>query len=65
MLTPGRIDRLHAAGFADPGRSPNYAKTYAAGKIGDAALAAEILTILHDVYGYFGASQLHVKTEEG
>lgn len=64
VLTPERIARLHAAGFADPGRAPNYSKTYAAAGIDDAALAGEILTVLHDVYGYYGASKLEVKTEE-
>jgi hypothetical protein len=65
ILTPERIARLHAAGFVDPGRAPNYSKTYPADKIDDATLAKEILTLLHDVYGYYGASQLKVKTEEG
>ena len=64
VLTPERIARLHAAGFADPGRAPNYSKTYPADKISDVALASEILTLLHDVYGYYGASKLQVKTEE-
>ncbi len=65
VLTPARIERLHAAGFADPGRSPNYARSYAADAMGDAALAAEILTLLHDVYGYYGGSKLEVATERG
>lgn len=65
VLTPERIARLHAAGYADPGRGPNYSKTYPADKIDDAALAKELLTLLHDVYGYYGASKLEVKTEEG
>jgi hypothetical protein len=56
---------LHTAGFADPGRAPNFSKTYLAGKIDDTALAAEVLTLLHDVYGYYGGSRLKVKTEEG
>jgi hypothetical protein len=64
VLTPERIARLHAAGFADPGRAPNYFKTYPADKTGDEALASEVLTLLHDVYGYYGASALEVKTEE-
>lgn len=65
VLTPDRIARLHAAGYSDPGRAPNYSKTYLAGDTGDDALASEILTLLHDVYGYYGASKLAVKTEEG
>lgn len=64
VLTPERIARLHAQGFADPGRAPNYSKIYMADKTGDAALASEILTVLHDVYGYYGASKLTVTTEE-
>ncbi|MGB6175580.1 MAG: hypothetical protein WBF43_04405, partial [Methylocella sp.] len=65
VLTPERIARLHTAGFADPGRAPNFSKTYLAGKIDDTALAAEVLTLLHDVYSYYGGSRLKVKTEEG
>lgn len=65
VLTPERIARLHAAGYADPGRGPNYSKTYPADKIDDAALATELLTLLYDAYGYYGASELEVKTEEG
>ena len=65
VLTPDRIARLHAAGFADPGRAPNYAKTYPIDQIDDVALASELLTLLHDAYGYSGASALDVKTEEG
>ena len=65
VLTPERIGRLHAAGYADPGRAPNYSKTYLATQIDDAALAREVLTVLHDVYGYYGASVLKVTTEEG
>lgn len=64
ILTPERIARLHAVGFADPGRAPNYSKTYLAANITDAALASELLTVLHDVYGYYGASKLEVITEE-
>jgi hypothetical protein len=65
VLTPDRIALLHAAGFADPGRAPNYSKTYAADAIDDASLARAVLTLLHDVYGFYGASKLTVKTEEG
>jgi hypothetical protein len=65
VLTPDRIALLHAAGFADPGRAPNYSKTYAADKTDDASLARAVLTVLHDVYGFYGASKLTVKTEEG
>jgi hypothetical protein len=64
VLTPERIARLHALGFADPGRAPNYSKTYPANKFDDQAVASEVLTVLHDVYGYYGASKLEVKTEE-
>jgi hypothetical protein len=64
VLTPERIARLHAFGFADPGRAPNYSKTYLANNMDDTALATEVLTLLHDVYGYYGASKLEAKTEE-
>ena len=65
VLTPERVARLHAAGYADPGRAPNYSKTYPADSTSDTAPAAELLTLLHDVYGYYGASGLKVVTEEG
>jgi hypothetical protein len=65
VLTPDRIALLHAAGFADPGRAPNYSKTYAADKTDDASLARAVLSVLHDVSGFYGASKLTVKTEEG
>ena len=55
--------RLHAAGFADPGRGPNYWKVYQIDQPDDVAIAREILTILYDVYGYNGQPALKVKTE--
>ncbi len=64
VLSPDRVNRLHAGGFADPGRAPNYWKVYPAGQADDAATARELLTILHDVYGYTGLPKLEVKTEE-
>jgi hypothetical protein len=64
VLTPERIAHLLDAGFADPGRAPNYSKTYQADTITDAALASDVLALLHDVYAYYGASKLEVKTEE-
>ena len=64
ILSPDRVARLHEAGFADPGRAPNYWKIYPADQVGDAAIAREVLTILHDVYGYTGLPKLGVKTEE-
>jgi hypothetical protein len=63
ILTPERVARLHAAGFADPGRGPNYWKVYQIDQPDDSAIAREILTILHDVYGYNGQPALKVKTE--
>jgi hypothetical protein len=65
ILTPDRIARLHAAGFADPGRAPNYWKVYAADRFSDAAISAELLTILYEVYGYNGAPKLSFATEKG
>jgi hypothetical protein len=63
VLTPERIARLHAIGFQDPGRGPNYWKSYPIAPGGDAHIAAEILIVLHDVYGYGGATKLEVATE--
>jgi hypothetical protein len=63
VLTPDRVARLHAAGFSDPGRAPNYWKSYPLDTADDAAIAREMLTILHDVYGYAGAQKLTVLTE--
>ncbi len=65
VLTPDRLAKLHAAGYADPGRAPNYWKNYPLDKYDDAAIAKEVITVLHDVYGYTGAEQLAIKTEAG
>jgi hypothetical protein len=65
VLTPDRVNRLHDLGFADPGRGPNYWKNYPTEQIDDAAIARELLAVLHDVYGYNGQPTLKVKTEEG
>jgi hypothetical protein len=64
ILTPERVARLHDVGFADPGRAPNYWKRYAVEQIDDAGIARELLTVLHDVYGYNGLPTLKVKTEK-
>jgi hypothetical protein len=65
ILTPERVARLRAAGFAEPGRSPNYWKTYPSDKFSDMAIAEELLTILHDIYGYDGSPKLEFATEKG
>jgi len=65
VLTPERLARLHAAGYADPGRAPNYSKAYPLDGPDDANIARELLAILHDVYGYTGSPKLSVKTEKG
>jgi hypothetical protein len=65
VLTPDRVAKLRAVGYADPGRSPNYWKDYPLDKYDDAAIAKEVITLLHDVYGYTGSEQLTVKTEAG
>jgi type III secretion system-like peptide-binding chaperone len=64
VLTPERINRLHELGFADPGRAPNYSKTYLIDQFDDTAIAHELLTVLYDVYGYNGQPTLKVKTDE-
>jgi hypothetical protein len=63
ILTDERVSRLRAAGYADPGRAPNYWKSYPLDKFSDAAIATELLTILHEVYGYTGATKLKILTE--
>ena len=61
IITPEREAKLHGAGYADPGRVPNYWKSYPLDRYTDAAVAGEILTILYDVYGYAGALKLKIK----
>ena len=63
VLNADRIEILRAAGYADPGRTPNYWKAYPSEKYDDAAIAREALTILHLVYGYNGAPKLKILTE--
>ncbi len=63
ILTPDRVSRLHNAGYADPGRAPNYWKSYPFDKFSDTAIASELLKILYDVYGYAGATKLKILTE--
>jgi hypothetical protein len=65
ILTPPRVAQLHAAGFADPGRAPNYSKTYPLDTTRDSAIADELLTLLHDVYGYNGVPNLIFSSEKG
>ena len=62
-VAPARLERLHALGYADPGRATNYWKRYPFDRYSDAAIAAEILTLLYDVYDYVGAAPLDIKTE--
>lgn len=63
ILTPERVAWLRSAGYADPGRAPNYSKSYPSESFSNSAVAGEILTILHEVYGYTGAAQLKIMTE--
>jgi len=63
VITPARLARLHALGYAAPGRATNYWKRYAFDKYTDSAVAADVLTLLYDVYGYTGAAPHAVKTE--
>ena len=63
VITPARLARLHALGYADPGRGTNYWKRHSFDSTSDAAIAAEVLTVLYDVYGYAGAAPLDIKTE--
>ncbi|CAN5234521.1 hypothetical protein BH10PSE11_BH10PSE11_10340 [soil metagenome] len=63
VLTPERVARLRNAGYADPGRAPNYSKSYPLDKYKDADIASEILTLLHESYGYTGTTKLKTTTE--
>lgn len=63
ILTPDRVKRLRDIGYAAPGRAPNYWKSYPLNAFSDAAIAGELLTILHDAYGYTGAMTLKITTE--
>jgi hypothetical protein len=65
VLTPERVAHLHEVGFTDPGRGPNYWKNYPLDQIDDVGMARELLTILHDVYGYNGLPTLKIVTEKG
>lgn len=63
IITPEREARLRSAGYADPGRAPNYWKNYPFDQYADPSIASEILTILYDVYGYAGALKLKIATQ--
>ena len=63
VLTPERLARLRAAGFAEPGRSPNHWRDYPLDEWSDAAIASSLLTTLRDAYGYAGATRLRIATE--
>jgi hypothetical protein len=63
ILTPERVAMLHAAGFADPGRAPNYWKKYLIDQADDQTIARELLAILREVYGYTGLPKLQIITE--
>lgn len=65
ILTAERIERLHSAGYADPGRGPNYWKIYPADKFDNTSITRELLTILYAVYGYRGLPKLEIGTEKG
>ena len=60
IITPERLARLHVVGYADPGRAPNYSKSYPFEKYSDAVTANEILTLLFDIYGYNGMQQMKI-----
>jgi hypothetical protein len=63
VLTPERVLVLRKAGYSDPGRAPNYWKIYSFDKRTDENIARDIISLLHDVYGYNGTSKLEYKTE--
>lgn len=61
ILTPERVSLLQKAGYSEPGRAPNFWKSYPFEKYNDAAIANEILTLLYEVYGYAGTTKLDMK----
>lgn len=63
VITPERRSILRSAGYADPGRAPNYSKSYPMSSQDEVATADQILTILHSVYGYVGRIPLETRTE--
>lgn len=64
ILTPERIGRLHDAGYADPGRTQNYWKNYPMDRYDNRAIAGEIITLMHEAYGYEGLPPLSFSTEK-
>lgn len=64
ILTADRVAKLYAAGYADPGRAPNYSKDYSLDQFTDRAIAEELLSILYEAYAYNGVPKLDFKTEE-
>ncbi len=64
ILTSERVARLHAAGFSDPGRAPNYWQIYPFDDFDAAAIARELLTVPYEVYGYQGSPKLIFKAEK-
>ncbi len=64
VLTSARVEQLHALGFGDPGRGPNYWKVYQLDRT-DVSISHELLSLLYDVYGYTGVPELKIVTEEG
>jgi len=63
ILTTERVAKLYAAGYADPGRAPNYWKNYPLDEFADRAVAEELLTILYEVYAYSGVPALKFESE--
>jgi len=64
ILTTERVAKLSAAGYAEPGRTPNYSKAYSLEELTDGAIAEELLSILYEVYAYNGAPKLQFLTEK-
>ena len=54
-----------AKNLSDSGRAPNHWKNRSVDHGSDEAIATEILTLLHDVYGYDGGEALKIETETG
>jgi hypothetical protein len=64
ILTPARKAKLLEAGFAPPGKTMNYSRSYPADQYDMAALSKILLGILKNVYGYQGAPPMDLTTEK-
>jgi hypothetical protein len=65
VLTAQRVAALRAAGFTEPGLRQNYWRYYKLSEFSDDAIAAALLGLLRDVYGYDGFETIQIEDETG